>query len=229
MATDPSRGELEKLLIQAYAEPDYVGSPAAEFRVSFNPEEYVQVYDVEYERSQGEGTTGSPLVFRKVKPQEFTLRLLFDGTGTAGESAAVYDRIQEFFQVVGYDGELHRPRFLKLIWGRLESRCVLIKAEITYKMFRPDGSPLRAVMNATFSENVDDTTRVAEAGDSSPDLTHVRTVKDGDSLPLLCHAIYGDMSLYAAVAEANGLDHFRELTPGARLVFPPLEKRDHGR
>lgn len=222
-----THGELEKLLIKAYTDADYSGAPVAEFKVHFNPEEYTQTYDVEFQRAQGEGTTASPVVFRHIKPQEYRLKFLFDGTGTAGEKIDVYDKIQAFFSVVGYDGDQHRPRYLKVIWGRLEVLCVLLKADITYKLFNPDGTPLRAVMEATFTENRDDASRVAEANDSSPDLTHVRTVKSGDTLPLMAYRIYGDSRHYLAVARVNGLDTFRELTPGRQLIFPPLRKDDH--
>jgi hypothetical protein len=224
MANQLNKGELEKLLIKAYTAPDYSGDPVSEFKVFFNPEEYTRVYDVEFQREQGEGTTGSPVVFRKVKPQEYTLKFLFDGTGVSGEKIDVYETIQEFFQVAGYDGEIHRPRFLKLIWGKLEIKCVLLKAEITYKMFHPDGTPLRAILNATFTENVDDSTRVAEANDSSPDLTHVRIVKEGDTLPLMTYRIYGDFSYYLEVARVNKLKNFRQLKAGERIFFPPMEK-----
>ena len=58
----------------------------------------------------------------------------------------------------------------------------------------------------------------------SPDLTHIRTVQSGDTLPLLAKAMYGSSRYYLVVAEANGLDDFRNLKPGTKLFFPPLEK-----
>ncbi|MNC90288.1 hypothetical protein D3C83_63700 [compost metagenome] len=84
--------------------------------------------------------------------------------------------------------------------------------------------PLRAVITASFSDNSDDQTRVAIAQDQSADLTHSRLVKAGDTLPLLCYQIYGDPGLYVKVARANRLDDFRNLIPGERIIFPPLEK-----
>ena len=74
----------------------------------------------------------------------------------------------------------------------------------------------------------------ALAQDQSPDLTHVRMVKAGDTLPGFCEQIYGDPRLYLKVAAANGLDPRRALvyagdlnrasaapllSAGARLVF----------
>jgi nucleoid-associated protein YgaU len=57
---------------------------------------------------------------------------------------------------------------------------------------------------------------------SSPDLTHLITVKAGDTLPLLCDRIYRDSGYYMEVARINGLSSFRNLQPGTTLKFPPL-------
>lgn len=227
--TEPlEKGELEKLLIFAYTAPDYLSKPVGQFKVPLNPEEYTWVYDVEYKKRQGDGTTASPLIFRKIKPQEYTLKFLIDGTGVTGEKFDVYTRIQEFFKLTGYDGKIHRPRYLKLVWGTLASKCVLQKAEVTYKLFHPGGKPLRALINATFTENLDDKSRAKKAKDSSPDLTHVRIVKAGDTLPLMAYEIYGDHSYYLEVARANKLNNFRQLKPGDKIFFPPIDKADNG-
>ncbi len=228
MAKNPTTGEVEKLVIKAYKKADYSDNPVGEFKVSFNPEEYVQVYDIEYNDRQGDGTTGSPMVFKKIKPQEYSLKFMIDGTGVSGEKIDVVDKIKEFFTVVGYDGDIHRPKYLQVLWGTLKSNCTLLKADITYKLFRSDGRPLRALVNASFKENIDDSTRVAKANDKSPDLTHVRTVKEGDTLPLMTYRIYGDFSYYLEVARFNRLKDFRRLTPGEKILFPPIEKVDNG-
>ena len=49
-------------------------------------------------------------------------------------------------------------------------------------------------------------------------------VKAGDNLPAMCRDIYGDASYYLQVAEINELTDFRNLSPGAKLLFPRLEK-----
>jgi nucleoid-associated protein YgaU len=67
-------------------------------------------------------------------------------------------------------------------------------------------------------------TKEAEAKNqtSSPDLSHLVEIKAGDTLPLLCHRIYGDPAYYLQVARFNGLKDVNRLTAGARLHFPPL-------
>jgi nucleoid-associated protein YgaU len=209
----------------AYEKADYSGRPIAEFQAYVNPNEITLAYEMEYDSAQGAGTTGSRMDFKKVKPGDLSLTLFIDGTGAAGEKVDVQERIQQFQTVTGYNGNIHRPNYLKVAWGTLQvKRCVLKSASIAYKLFKHDGVPLRAVITATLTDNSDDKTRVALAQDHSPDLTHVRLVKAGDNLPWLCEEIYGDPAYYLDVARANGLDHFRRLRPGTRLLFPPLEK-----
>lgn len=218
------RGELEKLTVYAYTDPKYLEGPVDYFETFINPDEYKQVYDVEYKTEQGEGTTGSRMVFQKIKPQQFTLKFYLDGTGIAGDPMDVQSTVDEFFDVVGYDGDIHRPKYLKIIWGTLEFNCILTKADVTYKMFYPDGTPIRAIIDASFFENIDDTSRVAEANDSSPDLTHERIVKAGDTLPTMCYNIYKDHTYFLEVARVNKLKDFRNLEVGQKIIFPPLDK-----
>lgn len=218
-------GELVKFKIEAFTAEDYSGSPVDTFTVMFNPNNYSRKYEVEYHERQGAGDTGSPQVFGKIKPQEYNFEFLIDGTGTAADKVNVNDTILHFLEVTGKnDGDIHRPRYLKLIWGTLLVKCVLKSAEVAYSLFKSDGSPLRAKIRATFSENVEDTLRVAEAGNNSPDLTHMRTVMAGDTLSLMAERIYGDSSYYYQVAEINNLKNFRKLEVGQQLIFPPVKK-----
>jgi nucleoid-associated protein YgaU len=219
------RGALERLLIKAYETPDYSGEPVGEFQAYVNPGEITLAYEVEYDSAQGSGTTGSRMDFKKVKPGDLSLTLFLDGTGANGRPADVQEKVEQFQATTGYNGRIHRPNYLKVVWGTLPvRRCVLRRASIAYKLFKADGVPLRAVITATFTDTTDDQTRVALAQDQSADLTHVRIVAAGDTLPALCHRVYGDPFLYLSVARANGLDHFRNLAPGTRILFPPLEK-----
>jgi hypothetical protein len=218
-------GQLEKLKILAFEDPKYDGAPKLEFAAFVNPNEITLAYEMEYDAAQGAGTTGSRMEFKKMKPGDMSLTFFIDGTGASGTPCDVQARIKSFQDVTGYNGNIHRPNYLKVMWGTLQvKRCVLKSASIAYKLFRPDGVPLRAVVTATFTDNSDDQTRVAMAQDQSPDLTHVRLLKAGDTLPALCAQIYGDPGYYLAVARANGIDHFRALKPGTRVVFPPLER-----
>lgn len=219
------RGTLERLQIEAHTAPDYSDQPIAVFQVYVNPSELTISYELEYDSAQGAGTTNSRMEFKRVKPGDLSLTLFLDGTGANGRPLDVQSKVAEFQSVTGYNGNIHRPNYLRIAWGTLEvRRCVLKSASIAYKLFKADGVPLRAVITAVFADNSDDRSRVARAQDQSPDLTHVRRVKAGDTLPGLCREIYGDPALYLRVAAANQLDDFRRLVPGTRLFFPPVSR-----
>jgi Contractile injection system tube protein len=219
------RGTLEPLRIDAHEKADYSDRAVASFDAYVNPSEITVAWEVEYAAAQGAGTTNSRMDFNKIKPGDLTLAFFLDGTGANGRKADVQERVRQFQTVTGYSGKIHRPHYLRVMWGTVQiKRCVLKSASIAYKLFKSDGVPLRAVVSATFTDNSDDQTREARAQNQSADLTHVRLVRAGDTLPGLCHEIYGDPRRYLAVAEANGLDDFRRLEPGTRIFFPPLEK-----
>lgn len=219
------RGTLEKLTILAYTTPNYSGAAIDRFEAYVNPNELTLSYEFEYDAAQGAGTTNSRMNFKKQKPGDLALTFFLDGTGANGRPADVQRMVEQFQKVTGYNGDIHRPNYLKVIWGTLQvKRCILKSASIAYKLFKPDGIPLRAVVTANFTDNSDDTSRVAIAQDQSADLTHRRVLKAGDNLPRLCAEIYGDPRLYVQVAAANGFDDFRNLPAGTLVVFPPLEK-----
>lgn len=220
-------GMLERLVIRAHLKPDYSDKPTPNniFEAYVNPSEITLGYEVEYDSASGTGTVGGRMEFKKIKPGELSLNFFIDGTGANGRTVDVRVAVDKFQLVTGYNGHIHRTHYLKVAWGTLQvKRCVLKSASIAYKLFRPDGVPLRAVISASFTDNSDDATRVAIAQDESADLTHVRLVKAGDTLPGLCDLVYGEPRMYLEVARANGLDDFRALRPGAQLRFPPLEK-----
>ena len=215
---------LAKMLIEAFETPERSGQPAASFTVMFNPTSYGYKHEVTYETAQALGDASSPQNFENVQPQEHAFELTFDGTGTAVDAVDVYETVESFLDITGrLQGDLHRPYYLKVSWGTFLSHCVLKSAEVTYTLFAPDGTPLRAKVAATFAESVDDAKRVAQERKSSPDLTHERTVHEGDHLSLMADRIYRDPARYLQVAKANRLKHFRRLRHGQDIVFPPVQ------
>ena len=79
-------------------------------------------------------------------------------------------------------------------------------------------------MTATFVATTDKKTESKEKNNSSPDLSHVKLAKRGDTLPLMCQDIYGDVNMYLEVARVNGITNFRDLEPGTEILFPPIKK-----
>lgn len=225
-----STGELTKLKIIAYSDEAFENEVSdGEFTTLINPEKYVFNYVTEQNEDQATGTSANSTRFNKKLPEVIELDMVFDRTGAIKTSKVldegVIDDIEKFKDVVlKYDGENHQPNYLKVSWGTLLFKGKLSEMSIEFKLFRPDGVPIRAIAKIKLTGFVEDDLRVLLANDQSPDLTHLRTVKDGDTLPLMAYRIYGDSKYYLEVAKANGITNFRQLTVGQQLVFPPLEK-----
>jgi hypothetical protein len=216
-----------RLKIQAFEKADYSGSPVKEFLVMFNPDGYSKKFEAEYEAAQGQGSSNSPQVFKRIKPREISLEFLIDGTNAAKtlDTASVEEKVDQFRKTcIDLVGTTHRPYYLYVVWGDLFLYCILKSADVKYSLFNKEGKALRAKISASFAENEADATREKREKKSSPDLTHLRVVKAGDTLPLMCYQIYGDSSWYPQVAAVNGLKNYRKLEPGTQLVFPPIDK-----
>ncbi|CAM1368122.1 conserved hypothetical protein [Tenacibaculum sediminilitoris] len=225
-----SQGELKKLLIKAYKDIAFsepVGD--GEFTTLVNPEKYMIAYKPEYEEEQGQGTSATQPSFTRIAPQELDLDLLFDSSGVIDGNPdlkdGIIDKIEAFKKIVfDYSGEEHKPYYLMIKWGALLFKGSLVDLSIEYRLFAPDGTPLRANAKLKIKGTVDDDLRVARENNQSPDLTHYRKVKSGDTLPLMCHRIYGDSKYYLEVARVNKIIQFRKLQPGQEIFFPPLQK-----
>ena len=245
-------GKLEKMQIFTLNEQGERESEDPTIEVAVNPEGYKETFALEYNVDQEANSPGKKPKFVKVKPGDFSFKLLFDATGIfdivdldykatldsiesdiagfnpfkddeADESNVVaeIDKIKEF---VTYKGEMHMPHELEVAWGSLNLKCFLIKLDIDYKLFNSKGYPIRAVATLTCKDSKADKLRAAEVNKQSPDLTHIRRVKEGDTLPLMAYRIYGDSKYYLEVARVNNLLNFRNLEPGTEIFFPPLNK-----
>jgi nucleoid-associated protein YgaU len=102
--------------------------------------------------------------------------------------------------------------------------AVLKSYTLTYTLFKPDGTALRATIDAQFTESIDYADKINMASPNSPDLTHFRTVRAGDTLPLMTYNIYGDSSYYLKVAKSNLLNSVYGISPGDSIAFYPLEQ-----
>jgi hypothetical protein len=175
------------------------------------------------------GDTGSGRNFSRVQPDTLDFSTVFDGTGVVpvpsniSLPAEVDDQLNALNDVVyTYNGKQHEPNVVRVLWGRLSFFGRLTSFDIEYTLFRPNGAALRAKANLSFQRYKNPQEATLEANKSSPDLSHSVVVMEGDTLPLLCHRIYGDSRYYVDVARFNGLHAFRALKPGLTLHFPPL-------
>lgn len=182
------------------------------------------------------GASGQPvgeaypqLVYKGTNPETLSFKLMLDGTGVvtdeSGEEDFVSKEIDKLRKITYYyDGDAHEPGNLLVAWGDFAFMCRLKSLNVNYKAFDNHGKAIRCEVNLQFAGS----TRPEEArrmmNQNSPDLSHVRVVKAGDTLPLMCQRIYGSSKYYLQVARINGLENFRDLRPGSEILFPPIQK-----
>lgn len=220
-------GLLAKLTIIPFENSENVqfGPPAGPpFMAQFNPESFTLNNEFEYAADdQAHGDSGSEAKFKAVKPRTFSFEFLLDGTGASGLKVDVLAQINLFKLTVGFLGKIHRPHFLVLNWGTFIATSVLESFSVNYKLFNPNGHPLRAVLSTTFREHIPKALNGLIKNLSSPDITHSHEVKQGEHLSFITHGIYKDPQYYYHVAEMNELNNLRVVEAGRALHFPPLK------
>jgi nucleoid-associated protein YgaU len=219
---------LKKMKLVAYSDKDF-SSEVGFFDLMINPDTYSHNYSIHYDDATGQGMNGALTVFDRMGEETVSFKITFDGTGVVPGTAAadgtssIKTKIDAFRELVfDYQGDLHRPNFVILLWGTLRFKCQLRTLSLRYVLFTPEGEPVRAEADAQFAGYNSPEMLAKEGGKTSPDMSHLVTVKAGDTLPLLCYRIYGTSVPYAQVARINGLTGFRRIEPGTELLFPPI-------
>ncbi|NEP49778.1 MAG: hypothetical protein F6K65_13565 [Moorea sp. SIO3C2] len=233
--------KLEKLKIRVYKDGKRTGKGEDTFEVMFNPESYSLKYENVYQNKQGINTRGREAKYTLSKPRNLSLKLILDDTGVAdygglGFAGAsllgnllgtrdVYKQVDRFLKLTTFmDGKIHEPKYLKIEWGDLIFDCRLVSVNVKYTLFNRSGQPIRAELDTVFKGDLEDSKRIKLENKSSPDLTHTKTVKAGDKLPVMAQEVYGDSAYYIQLARANNVNNFRKLKTGTTIKLPPIEK-----
>lgn len=228
--------KLEKMRIEAYKKVERRRADQAspdKLDLMFNPASFDEEHSIAYqgESRRAINSSATPAKYTYTPPVKLSLVFVLDGTGVdhyfklqhLAAGASVRKQIDTFKKLCwNMNSAEHEPQFLTLRWGKFAFNCRLEKLGISYTLFDKGGDPLRAELAVDFIKDDSAATIVRAEAKSSPDLTHVRVVQSGDTLPLLCKQIYGSSAHYLTVARDNGLDDFRDLQPGQRLSFAPL-------
>lgn len=223
---------MDKLKIHAFKKQNFT-EKIDEMSLPINPESFTKNIRIDLDERRGHGNNGTNPDYKSTIPEELRLEFMLDGTQTMEgyveelKDLPVHDQLVKLLNLVSYNGDIHRPNFLLLIWGsEIKFQCVLSTLDINYTLFNPKGEPLRAKLTANFVNYKPGEERLAQDRNSSPDLTHYRKVKAGDRLDLMSFKIYNHSKYYLQVAQKNNLSHVRNIKPGIELYFPPFDKTE---
>ncbi|TVQ36088.1 MAG: peptidoglycan-binding protein [Geminicoccaceae bacterium] len=226
---------LQRCVVSAQGQVTPQLGPNDVFVALINPADYKHSLGIAYsdddpDRARRIGAPDATPRYAGSNPETVSFPLVLDGTGVVpnpggGPSLSVRTMVERLQAICyRYDGDQHEANVVKLKWGRAFDNFFgrLKELRLDYTLFKPSGEPLRARTQLDFVRFKTQRQSALEARRSSPDMTHVVRVKEGDTLPLLCERIYGDGGRYLEVARFNELVNFRRLVPDTLLRFPPL-------
>ncbi|WGH75703.1 hypothetical protein P8625_00645 [Tenacibaculum tangerinum] len=218
---------LELMKITGYQDEDFNEEVSnGTYTVMLNPESVKWNRAIEYTKQQSLDAMAPSQKYKSAPAEQLSFDIVIDCTGIVdGKRTSMSKEITALESIVyTYNGKIHRPNFVKVQWGDISFNCVLTSLNTSYTLFKPDGSPLRAKISLSFDSYYSYKKRKKLESKSSPDMTHLVEVVEGDSLPQLCNRIWNSPDYYIQVAAYNKLNKFRQLTGGQQLIFPPIEK-----
>jgi hypothetical protein len=224
-----------KLIIEAFESRERSGTAASSVQLKLNPQSITKRHEHQYAKYRGINSSRNTATYGYSLAEEISFQfsvvessaLDYGAEALGALPKSVDDQIKEFMDVCYWmNGKIHEPNFLKISWNKIKFKCKLKSLDIKYTSFARNGDPRKAELDVVFIEDLASGAAIRGESKSSPDLTHVVTVKEGDTLSLLTEKVYGITyrNLYLEVAKVNKLNNFRDLRVGQQLIFPPLDK-----
>jgi len=189
----------------------------------FNPQDYtISKTNVwTYKPSQGDDLPKPE--FGGGMPMTYKLSLLLDAS-LDGPEESVKDQANKLMGAMHGNGTA--PKFIEFSWGSVKlPKAAPVAIAIRYALFRPNGEPIRAFVDLELAQ-AEPSSPVGKAQNpTTRAISGLRaiTVRDGDSLPSLAYAAYGDATRWRVIAEANGIDNPMHLRRGSSITIPRLD------
>ena len=207
-----------------------------EIECYFNPTEYSVSKSNEWTYEKVTGTSLPPAQFSGGNPRQMELSLLLDQTLSVGKMTvqAATDELFKMMEVPAGGsggGTTSVPPFITFQWGTVVGfKAVCTSLTVAYKLFKPTGEPIRAEVKMTLKQADKASTKSSNGANKGQNPTTranagfgVHTVRDGDTLPSIAYATYGDATRWRVIAEANDVDNPLHLRRGTPLSLPKLE------
>jgi len=214
------------------------GTSTGTFTAQINPASISVKFGINYGNDEKtiDGSVIPQKKYSGCESQIVSFELIIDVTGVVPmpdlQITTVDAQVEKFKKACYYFvGSQHEIPYVKIFlngeslfkYNNQPYHCRIQSFDVTYTLFSPEGKPLRAKLNTSFVGTMDPETEAKLKDKQSPDLTHMITVKAGDTLPILCRKIYGDRQMFHEIARINNLVSFRHIEPGTKLIFPPIK------
>lgn len=222
-------GKLEKAELIAYTKPD-LGTVHKKVKFFVNPETITVSKETQLkEEPAAQGTTEKK--YSLTYPICLTIPdIIFDTYDTRENVRTKY--INDIEAMLDYIPATHHLPVCVFNWGQFtaspkikpEYKFYITKCDVTYTLFLPDGTPVRAKVKLSLEQLKTKPEEMKNNPKESPDHAKLYTVKKGDTLQGIAQAEYEDPGEWRRIAKTNNIDDPLELRPGMKLLVPPILK-----
>lgn len=203
---------LVKARIENRSEPD-----SAAVDVLFNPTDYGIDRGATYAELPVPGLAMPLLQFVRGETETLSFELFLDATSRRGTVEEDLEKLRGFVRI---HEELHAPPVCAFVWGDVSFEGVVTSLREKFSLFREDGRIARARMTLSMKSYRAAEVQQREINPSSPDRSRLHVVREGDRLPAIAAAAYGDPRQWRLIATANEIERPRFLAPGQALRIP---------
>lgn len=218
--------KLEKAYLR-FLQPGGARAPIDDFTFQFNPKEFTVTKSAKWTGDPQAGNTQTTMPqYGGAEPQAMNLEIFLDSETSGGDITA---EIEKLFQCCtplpqSLNQNQPSPPLVVFGWGtKISFTAYVKKVSAKYTLFKPNGTPIRAVCTIDVQEVPSEAERQnPTSGGDAGRRTH--TVVAGDSLPSVANREYGVPGLWRAIAEANGIDDPFRLASGTSLRIPLTEE-----
>ena len=214
--------------VSSYLDENFQKNSKPDFTFPVDPEKVRLTKSIEYAEDKELGSQNGANTYVRYKPEQLYFECLFDTTNVMednDESIPVHDMVNALEErLYDYNKEMHRPAYVRVIYGNIVFMGQLQSLETQYTLFDLKGNPIRAELKVTLTGYRSKEIENKLFSKRSPDVSRLVTLKAGQTLAALCNEIYGDPLLVGQVARINNLNGYRNIPAGTKILMPMLRK-----
>ena len=205
-------------------------STLEEIEFLYNPATVKWSVKAKWDSASDSGSDSSTKTFAGSEGRKVTLSNIWFDTFESRKNVRLeyVDRLERLIQRDN-EGD-HSPPYVLFVWGAFlpeadDYNTPTFKVEsvdVEYKMFLPNGTPVRAVCSVSLTEATPKEKQQTMRPNQSPDHAKTMTFRRGDTLQNVAFRAYDNPREWRRIAEANGIDDPLNIKPGVNLLIPPI-------